>query len=74
MHYLRCIKEDEAKYILKEVHEGIYGDHTTSRSLVSKISKTGYYWPPCRRMQRNTWKSVTNAKGLGTFNTFLEKR
>lgn len=45
MHYLRCIKEDEAKYILKEVHEGIYGDHTTSRSLVSKISKTSYYWP-----------------------------
>ena len=26
--YLRCLIEDEANYTLREVHEGIYGDHS----------------------------------------------
>ena len=45
MSYLKCVKEDEAKYILEEVHEGICGDHIGSRSLISKIIKIGYFWP-----------------------------
>ena len=43
MPNLKCVKEDKAKYILKEVHEGICGNHTSPRSLVSKIIKTGYF-------------------------------
>jgi len=43
MPYLRCVKKDKAKYILEVVHEGIYGDHTGLRSLVSKIIRTGYF-------------------------------
>ena len=49
MPYLRCVEEDEAKYILEEVHEEICGDHTGSRSLVSKIIKTSYYWPTMQK-------------------------
>ena len=49
MPKLRCVKEDEAKYILEEVHKGIYGDHTGSRSLVSKIIRTGNYWPSMQK-------------------------
>ncbi|XP_075655201.1 uncharacterized protein LOC142625426 [Castanea sativa] len=33
MPYLKCVDESEAKYILEEVHEGIYGDHAGPRSL-----------------------------------------
>ena len=43
MPKLRCVEEDGAKYILEEVYEGICGDHTGSRSLVSKIIRTSYY-------------------------------
>lgn len=43
MPYLKCVKKDEAKYILEEVHEGTYGDHTGPRSLVSKIIRTSYF-------------------------------
>ena len=43
MPYLRCIEEEEAKYILGEVYEGVCEDHTGLRSLVSKIIKTSYY-------------------------------
>nr|XP_023911584.1 uncharacterized protein LOC112023193 [Quercus suber] len=45
MPYLRCVDEGEAEYILREVHEGICGDHAGSRSLVRKIMRTGYFWP-----------------------------
>ena len=43
--YLKCVDEDEAKYILEEIHEGICGDHAGPRSLISKVIRTGYFWP-----------------------------
>ena len=45
MPYLRCVDDDKAKYILEEIHEGIYGDYAGPRSLVSKVISTGYFWP-----------------------------
>ena len=45
MPYLKCVDDDEAKYILEEIHEGICGDHVGPRSLVSKTIRTGYFWP-----------------------------
>ena len=45
MSYLKCVDEDEAKYILEEIHEGICGDHAGPRSLVSKVIWTGYFLP-----------------------------
>ena len=43
MPYLKCVEEVKAKYILEEVHEGVCGDHTDPRSLVSKIIRTSYF-------------------------------
>ena len=37
MPYLKCVDEEEAKYILKEIHEGIYEDYVGPKSLVSKV-------------------------------------
>ena len=45
MPYLKCVSEDEAKYILEEVHEGVCRDYVGPRSLVSKVIRTGYFWP-----------------------------
>ena len=52
MPYLKCIDKSEAKYILEEIHEGIYGDHAGPRSLVSKIIRTGYFWPTMQKKVR----------------------
>ena len=41
--YLRCVEEEEAKYILEEVHGGIFGDHMGAKSLVRKIMRAGYF-------------------------------
>ena len=45
MPYLKCVDEDEAKYILEEIHEGVCGDHAGLRYLVSKVIRIGYFWP-----------------------------
>ncbi|XP_030948935.1 uncharacterized protein LOC115972835 [Quercus lobata] len=35
MPYLKCVDEEEARYILEEIHGGICGDHVGPRSLVN---------------------------------------
>ena len=52
MPYLKCVEEDEAKYILEEIHEGIYVDHIGPRSLVSRIIRIGYFWLTMQRDAR----------------------
>nr|XP_023917460.1 uncharacterized protein LOC112029007 [Quercus suber] len=43
--YLRCIEEEEARYVLEEVHRGVCGDHMGPKCLVRKIMKASYFWP-----------------------------
>ncbi|XP_075636863.1 uncharacterized protein LOC142609122 [Castanea sativa] len=43
--YLKCVDEDEARYILEEIHEEVCGNHAGPRSLASKVIRTGYFWP-----------------------------
>ena len=43
--YLRCLSHDEADYVMREVHEGICGNHSGARSLAHKLIRVGYYWP-----------------------------
>ena len=35
--YLKCLSHEEADYVMREVHEGIYGNHSGARSLVHKL-------------------------------------
>ena len=35
--YLRCLGTEEADYVMREVHEGICGNHSGSRSLMHKL-------------------------------------
>ena len=43
--YLRCLSHDEADYVMREVHEGICGNHLEAWSLAHKLIRVGYYWP-----------------------------
>ena len=43
--YLRCLAPAEAEIVLREIHEGVCGDHFGSRSLAHKAFCQGYYWP-----------------------------
>ena len=47
--YLRCLGPKEANYVMREVHEGIYENHSGARSLVNKLIRVGYYWPTMQK-------------------------
>ena len=42
---LKCVGKEDANYILREVHEGVCGNHIEARTLVGKTLRQGYYWP-----------------------------
>ncbi|GFS40591.1 hypothetical protein Acr_00g0069450 [Actinidia rufa] len=47
--FLKCLRPEEAKYVLKEIHEGICGNHSGARSLARKTIRQGYFWPTIER-------------------------
>ena len=42
--YLRCLNYEEADYVMREIHEGICGNHSGARLLVHKVIRVRYYW------------------------------
>ncbi|XP_022883217.1 uncharacterized protein LOC111399949 [Olea europaea var. sylvestris] len=46
---LRCMEGDKAAYILREVHEGVCGNHSRRIALTQKVLKQGYYWPTLKK-------------------------
>ena len=42
---LKCIAREDADYVLREVHEGVCGNHIGARALAGKVLRQGYYWP-----------------------------
>ena len=43
--YLKCLAPNEENYVLREIYEGAYGNHSGARSFVHKVVRAGYYWP-----------------------------
>ena len=41
--YMRCLCHEEADYVMREVHEGVCGNHSGARSLAHKLIQAGYY-------------------------------
>ena len=41
---LKCIAGKDTEYVLREVHEGICGNHIGARALAGKVLRQGYYW------------------------------
>jgi ribonuclease HI len=42
---LKCLSKDEAEYVMREIHEGVCGNHLGARMLAHKATRAGYYWP-----------------------------
>lgn len=41
---LRCIDQDHAERMVKELHDGPDGGHFSARTTAMKIIRAGYYW------------------------------
>jgi hypothetical protein len=42
---MKCVPQEEGKDILEEIHKGIYSNHASSYTLVSKAFRRSFYWP-----------------------------
>jgi hypothetical protein len=40
----RCIAPEDGITLLQDIHEGTYGHHASSRTLVAKAFRSGFYW------------------------------
>ena len=56
---LKCIVVGDTDYVLREVHEGVCGNHIGAWALAGKDLRQGYYWPT---MLRDTKELVKKCK------------
>ena len=72
---LKCVGKEDADYILREVHEGICGNHIGARTLAGKTLRQGSYWPTmlkdaielvkkCKACQEHAKISLLSSKPL----------
>jgi hypothetical protein len=47
--FQKCIELEEGLELLKEIHQGECGHHASSRALVAKAFRHGFYWPTALR-------------------------
>jgi hypothetical protein len=47
--FQKCIEPKEGIELLREIHQGEYGHHASSRALVAKAFRHGFYWPTAKR-------------------------
>ena len=47
--YLHYVNKEEANYVLREIHEGVCGNHARARSLAGKALRARYYWPTLQK-------------------------
>ena len=40
---LKCIAREDSNYVLREVHEGVCGNHIGAQALAGKVLRQGYY-------------------------------
>jgi hypothetical protein len=40
---MKCISKDEGSQLLRDIHSGVCGAHSSWRSIVGKASRHGFY-------------------------------
>ncbi|XP_024039511.1 uncharacterized protein LOC112098123 [Citrus clementina] len=65
--FLRCLDDDDADYVLREVHEGICGNHSGGRSLAHKVLRQGYFWPTMHQDAQKKTRGCTSCQSFANF-------
>ncbi|XP_073137334.1 uncharacterized protein [Henckelia pumila] len=47
--YPKCLTPAKENYVLREIHEGICGNHLGGRALAGKALRQGYFWPTMKQ-------------------------
>ncbi|KAH9751207.1 Ribonuclease H [Citrus sinensis] len=62
---LKCLAPADANYVLREIHEGICGNHSGGRMLAYKAIRQGYFWPTMYKDALELTKKCDKCKGKG---------
>jgi hypothetical protein len=62
--YQKCIEPEEGTELLKEIYQGECGHHASSRALVAKAFRHGFYWPTAKQ---NAEQLVKQCNGCQCF-------
>ncbi|GJS16486.1 reverse transcriptase domain-containing protein [Tanacetum coccineum] len=60
--WLRCVGPLQAKYVIREIHEGSCSMHAGPRSVVAKAMRLGYYWPTMHRDAREMIRTCNDCQ------------
>jgi hypothetical protein len=62
--FQKCIELEEGIELLREIHQGECRHHASSRALVAKASRHGFYWPTAKQ---NAGQLVKQCNGCQRF-------
>src|SRR3954464_5763289 len=62
----RCVDSAEGQEILLDIHQGECGHHTSSRALVAKAFRHGFYWPTALKEAKELVENVMVATDTPT--------
>jgi hypothetical protein len=62
---MKCVRIEEGKEILQEIHEGVCGNHIASRTLVGNAFRSGFYWPTALADAEALVRRCTNCEFFG---------
>ena len=64
---LKCLKKEEAKVLMGEIHEGVCGAHQSPHKIKWMIRRAGYFGRPCCKIALSIIKNVKSVKSLAIF-------
>ncbi|KAI5335629.1 hypothetical protein L3X38_025762 [Prunus dulcis] len=63
--YLKCLTAEQGDYVLREIHNGVCGDHSGSRSLAYKVFRQGCFWPTMHQDANTLVKKCDKCQHFG---------
>jgi hypothetical protein len=66
---MNCVRREEGKDILEEIHKGICGNHASSRTLVIKAFRRAFYSLTALAMPKNSSEGAKDANTSPSNNT-----
>jgi len=64
--WLKCLDQEQADYVLSELHRGICRMHSGARSMAVCVLRVGYYWPTIKRDAREYTKKMFRVSVIWT--------
>ena len=67
--FLQCLNNDDADYVLREIHEGICENYSGARSLAYKALRQQYFWLTMHQDAQEKTRSCMSCQSFANFST-----